>query len=128
MNEIKRIMIVDDERTILLSLSHLLKTEGVEVVTCLKIEEAEESLKRKHFDLIIADIRMSGMLGREGLELLNYVKQKDPSTRVVIMTAYGSPDIEKEAYSLGAYHYYNKPIDLVHLKQLVADSGIPVKN
>jgi len=126
MSEVKRILIVDDEPTILLSLSYCLKTEGVEVITSSKIEAAEEALSRYFFDLVIADIRMSGMYGIEGLELLSYVKKISPNTEVIIMTAYGSDDIKKEAKDRGAYYYYDKPVNIEHLLGKVKELGIPV--
>lgn len=122
----KRILIVDDEPTIILSLSYCLKTNNVEVVTCSKIEAAEEALARYSFDLVIADIRMSGMYGIEGLELLKYVKDRNPVTAVIIMTAYGSPEIKDEAFRRGAYYYYEKPVDIEHLLERVVRLGIPV--
>jgi len=126
MGEIKRILIVDDEPTILLSLSYCLKTQGVEVITSSRIEAAEEALSRYFFDLVIADIRMSGMYGVEGLELLSYVKKISPKTAVIIMTAYGSDDIRAEAAARGAYHYYDKPVNIEHLLGRVRELGIPV--
>jgi len=126
MGEIKRILIVDDEPTILLSLSYCLKTEGVEVITSSRIEAAEEALSRYFFDLVIADIRMSGMYGVEGLELLSYVKKVSPKTEVIIMTAYGSDEIRAEASRRGAIHYYDKPVNIEHLLSKVRELGIPV--
>src|SRR5512138_2799661 len=108
-NPLKKILIVDDEQSILLSLSYILKVEGVEVLACNEVEQAEEALGNSHFDLVIADIRMSGVDGIEGLELLSYIK-KNYATAVIIMTGYGTPDIEAEAYRRGAYHYFGKPI------------------
>ncbi len=122
----KRILIVDDEPTILLSLSYCLKTDGVEVITSSRIEAAEEALARYPFDLVIADIRMSGMYGIEGLELLRYVKELNPVTAVIIMTAYGSPEIKEEAFKRGSYYYYEKPVDIDHLLMMVNRLGIPV--
>jgi DNA-binding NtrC family response regulator len=126
MSEVKRILIVDDEPTILLSLSYCLKTEGVEVITSSKIEAAEEALSRYFFDLVVADIRMSGMYGIEGLELLSYIKKISPKTDVIIMTAYGSDEIKKEASDRGAFYYYDKPVNIEHLLGKVRDLGIPV--
>jgi len=126
MSEVKRILIVDDEPTILLSLSYCLKTEGVEVITSSKIEAAEEALSRYFFDLVIADIRMSGMYGIEGLELLSYVKKISPNTEVIIMTAYGSDEIKQEARDRGAFYYYDKPVNIEHLLGKVRELGIPV--
>ncbi len=123
---VKKIMIVDDEPSILLSLSYALKAEGVEVITCNEIEQAEEALEDTRFDLVIADIRMSGVSGIEGLELLSYIKKRY-ATEVIIMTGYGSDEIEAEAYRRGALCYFSKPVDIEELLNHVAAIGIPVR-
>ena len=123
---LKKILIVDDEPSILMALSHLLKNDRTLVITSSRIEEAEEALDRYRFDLVIADVRLSGIEGIEGLELLSYVKGISPETKVIIMTAYGSDDMKESAYKRGAYHYYEKPIDMDDLTRKVEDCGIPV--
>lgn len=123
----KRILIVDDEPTILLTLSYALRSSDVEVITASKLETAEEALERYSFDLVIVDIRMSGVLGVEGLELLSYIKRFRPHIEVIIMTAHGSDEIQKDAYERGASYYYNKPIDIGELMQRVRTMGIPVR-
>jgi DNA-binding NtrC family response regulator len=120
----KKILIVDDEEHILTLLSRALRNHAVEVITTAKIEEAEYAIKNTFFEVVIADIRLTGVLGREGLELLSYVRDKSPGTRVIIMTGYGSPEIEKEAYERGAFLYFDKPIDLKVLKQKLEDVGV----
>ncbi len=122
----KKILIVDDEPTILMSLSHLLDNKDTNVITSRRIEEAEESIKRYHFDVVIADIRLSGIEGIEGLELLSYIRRVSPDTKVIIMTAYGSNEMRDSAYERGAYHYYEKPIDIEDLVKRVNECGIPV--
>lgn len=125
--ELKKILIVDDEQSILLSLSHALRTEGVEVIACDEIEQAEDALGNTRFDLVIADIRMSGVNGIEGLELLSYIKQRY-STEVIIMTGYGNEEIEAEACRRGALQYFMKPVDIGELMRVVGSIGIPVKS
>jgi len=120
----KKILIVDDEPTILMTMSHVLSGKDTMVITSSRIEEAEEALARYTFDLVIADIRLSGMEGIEGLELLSYVKQISPKTNVIIMTAYGSDEIKEEAYKRGAFHYFEKPIDIPQLIERVQSVGI----
>ncbi len=122
----KKILIVDDEKTILLSLAYALKTEGVEVITCNKSEWAEKALSNYNFDLIITDIRLSGTHGEEGLEILEQVKKKNPKTPVIIMTAYGSEKVQSEAKRLGAYRYFDKPIDINVLLESIAKLKIPI--
>jgi DNA-binding NtrC family response regulator len=125
-NPLKKILIVDDEQSILLSLSYILKVEGVEVLACNEIEQAEEALANSHFDLVIADIRMSGINGIEGLELLSYIKERF-TTEVIIMTGFGTPEMEAEAYRRGASNYFKKPIEIPTLLEAVAKLGIPVR-
>jgi len=120
----KKVLLVDDEPTILLTLSHLLSSRDTTVITSSRIEEAEEALSRYAFDLVIADIRLSGMYGIEGLELLSYIKARNKDTAVIIMTAYGSDEIREDAYKRGAAHYYEKPIDISHLLSKVRSLGI----
>ena len=110
-----KIMIVDDEPTILMTLSHLFSNKETAVMTCSTIEEAKEAFSRHVFELVIADIRLSGIYGIEGLELLSFVKKMHPETEVIIMTAYGTNESKEEAYRRGAFHYYEKPIDITDL-------------
>jgi len=124
----QKILIVDDEPTILLTLSHLLSNKETTVITSSRMEEAEEALSRYSFDLVVADIRLSGMYGIEGLELLSFIKDMHPETEVIIMTAYGTEEIREDAFRRGAYHYYEKPIDLSHLAAKVQALGIPVSS
>lgn len=121
--EPKRLLIVDDEPTILLTLSYALRAEGVDVITASRLEPAEEALSRYTFDVVIVDIRMSGILGIEGLELLSYIKRNWPKTDVIVMTAHGSDEIRKEAYDRGASYYYNKPVDIRELSERVRGLG-----
>lgn len=123
----KRLLIVDDEPTILLTLSYALRSEGVEVITASRLESAEEALSRYPFEVVIADIRMSGILGIEGLELLSYIKRYWPKTEVIVMTAHGSEEMKKEAYDRGARYYYDKPLDIAELTERIRGLGVPVK-
>lgn len=122
----KKILIVDDEPSILFTLTHLLKIVGVEVIACSEIEQAEAALATVHFDLVIADIRMSGVDGIEGLELLTYVKN-DYATPVIIMTGYGSREMEEEAQQRGVHYFMRKPVEIKELLSSVASLGIPVR-
>ena len=124
----KKILIVDDEDTILMTLSHLLSSKETTVITSSRMEEAEEALSRYSFDLVIADIRLSGMYGIEGLELLSFIKDMHPKTEVIIMTAYSTEEIKEDAFRRGAYYYYEKPIDLSHLVAKVQALGISLSS
>lgn len=122
----KKILIVDDEQSILLMLSYALQCEGVEVITCNEMKLAEKALASTHFDLVITDIKMSGVKDDEGLDLLKFIKERY-STEVIVMTGYGSPEIKTLAYELGATHFFSKPMDLRELLLKVDVIGIPTK-
>jgi DNA-binding NtrC family response regulator len=122
----KKILIVDDEKTILLSLAYALKAEGVEVITCNKSEWAEKALSNYDFDLIITDIRLSGAKGEEGLAILEQVKAQNPTTPVIILTRYDSEEVQKRVKKLGAYRYFDKPVDINVLLDSIAKLKIPV--
>ncbi len=121
-----RILIVDDEPTILLTLSYALRSNAVEVVTAGRLEQAEAALQKAAFDLVIADVRMSGMLGVEGLELLTYIKRYWPRTKVIVMTAHGSDEVQQDAAARGADRYFTKPVDIKDLMRTIAEMGLPV--
>ncbi len=127
MTKYKKILIVDDEPSILHTLSHFLKVNGNEVLTSSEMSAAEYMIKSTKVDLVLADIRLTGVLGREGLELLSYIKEHSEETTVIIMTGYGSPEIEKEAYDRGAYYYIDKPIRLHALHERLSKLGIGTK-
>ena len=115
---------MDDEPAVLLTLSNSLRSPGVEVVTASRLESAEAALEKYFFDLVIADIRMAGILGIEGLELLSYVKKNSAKTKVIIMSGSESGDLRKQALERGADHYYDRPIDVAALMQRVKEMGL----
>lgn len=117
----KRILLVDDEPTILLGLCHIFRSSGAHVTPCLRREEAEEAIHNQIFDVALLDVRLSGRDGRAGLDLLSQVKERCPRTHVIIMTAFGGDEIRREALARGASHYCDKPLNLDQLLQLVRD-------
>jgi len=107
-----RVLVVDDESSILSVLSTLLKAEGYDVVSALGGERAQEYLNGERFDLMLADIRMSPI---SGMDLLREVHDKHPDTAVIIMTAYGSVETAVEALKMGAFDYVTKPFKIDEL-------------
>src|SRR5579862_427529 len=103
-----RLLIVDDERGIVIALKGLFSKEGYEVETAESGEEALEKVKTAPFHVIITDLSMRGM---SGLDLLRAVKQLDAECSVLMITAYGSQRIAVEAMKAGAEDYLPKPFD-----------------
>ncbi len=123
----KRILVVDDEKTILLSLAYALKADGVDVITCNKAEWAEKALQNYYFDVVITDLRLSKTEDNEGMKILEMTKKKHPNSKVIVMTAYGSEELQKKIRTLGADRYFDKPVDLDLLIQAIEQLGVPMK-
>src|SRR5579862_8406219 len=103
-----RLLIVDDERGIVIALKGLFSKEGYEVETAESGEEALEKVKAAPFHVIITDLSMKGM---SGLDLLRAVRHFDRTCAVLMITAYGSQRIAVEAMKAGAEDYLPKPFD-----------------
>jgi len=113
-----RLLVVDDEPSMLDMLSLLWRGEGYEVSTARSAAEARERLAEHAADLVLCDILMPD---GNGLELLREIKAADPRVAVIMMTAYTSTKSALEAMKLGAYDYISKPFaDLEELKLLVS--------
>ncbi len=101
-----------------------IQKNNIEVIKCYEMSHAELAIGFTFFNIVIADIRLTGVLGREGLELLPYINEKSPGTKTIIMTGYDSEEIRQEAYERGAFHYFEKPIDLEELSAKLEEAGI----
>jgi two-component system response regulator AtoC/two-component system nitrogen regulation response regulator NtrX len=111
-----RVLIVDDEKSLLLALKGLLSREGYQVETAASGEEAVPRLETGSFHAVLTDLSMPGM---SGLQLLEHAKRIDPDLAVVMMTAYGSEKIAVEAMKLGAADYLPKPFDNDEIRVVV---------
>jgi len=115
----KKILIIDDEKSILHLLSVVFKKEGWKVETCLSSPNAIEVIDKKDFDLIVCDIKMPQI---SGMEILKHVKEKKQDIPVIMMTAYGSIKQAVEALKIGAIDYVMKPFEIDELKIIVANA------
>jgi DNA-binding NtrC family response regulator len=112
-----KVLVVDDERSILLLLKEALSQWGYQVTVASSAAEALGLLKSELFDALITDIRMPDM---SGLELLREVKKQDESIEVVMMTGYPTIASAVQALKEGAYDYLSKPLILDELRHLMS--------
>jgi two-component system response regulator PilR (NtrC family) len=115
-----RLLIIDDEESLLDFLSLLFLQEGYEVETAKNVEAGRRELARKSFDLVLCDVTMPD---GSGLDLLREIKANEPSPPVIMMTAYTSTKTAIEAMKLGAADYVSKPFDVEELK-IVAQKAL----
>ena len=119
------ILVVDDLRSIRLTLGGILEDEGHNVVTAENGYQAIEAAKGTHFDAIFMDIKMPGI---NGVQTFREIKKVDPKVAVIMMTAYSVEDLVKRAINEGAYTCVYKPFDMEKIIELVENISQEKKN
>jgi len=112
-----KVLVVDDEKSILLLLSEALTQWGYQVTCAGTATEALELLRSELFDALISDVRLPDM---SGLELLREVRKQDEAIEIVMMTGYPTIASAVQALKEGAYDYLSKPLILDELKHLMS--------
>jgi DNA-binding NtrC family response regulator len=112
-----RLLVVDDELHVRESLSSWFVEDGYEVDAASDAKEALSALGRRHYDVVITDIKMPGM---DGLELQRRIREVSPRAAIILITAYASVSTAVQALKDGAYDYVTKPFDPEALSRVVA--------
>jgi len=115
----QRILVVDDEDAILFSLKSYFESYGYVVDCAREMEEAQAMLTQIRYDVVIADMRLTGSHGAQGLEIIGQVKEQCPWTSTILLSAHWTAEIEKEARSRGVVAFLQKPMPLAELAQIV---------
>lgn len=113
----KSILVVDDEKSQREILEMILSGEGYDVTTASSGEAAMKFVESRRFDLVLTDLKMTGM---SGLDLLKELTNFDKSIIVILLTAHGSVDSAVDALRLGAFDYLQKPYDSEKLLDTVS--------
>jgi DNA-binding response OmpR family regulator len=114
--EMNKILVVDDEKNIRLTLSQALETLGMPIQTAGDGEEALQKLRESDFSLVLLDLKLPGM---DGLEVLRRIRESWPKIRVIMITAHGTIDYAVEAMKLGAVDFLRKPFSPGEIRRLV---------
>lgn len=111
-----KVLLVDDEREFVQTLSERLKTRNLESSIAYDGEQALEMIEHEVPDVIVLDLRMPGI---DGIETLRRVKKSHPEVEVIILTGHGSDQEQAEAEDLGAFAYLRKPVNVNELAQVM---------
>ena len=111
-------MIVDDEEPILFSMSDYFTEHGWQVDCARTIDEARALASGRDYDVIITDLHLTGLQSAEGLELVSFL-QTTGKARAVVLTAYGTAELERVAIELGADAFLQKTMPISEIAQLV---------
>ena len=115
----KRLLLIDDDVSIFMAYKKLLNDRGRKIDTASTFERAKELLEHHHYDIMITDLRLSGVESEEGFELIQVAKYSNPRIHIIMITAYGDHDIKKRAYHLGVTHYFEKPVPIKVLRRWI---------
>src|SRR5438309_5952234 len=113
---VARILIVDDEETVMLTIQGVLELDGHDVTASTSAETALQLIRTQHFDVMLTDLRMDGM---NGIDLLKELHIVAPDSALIVLTGYASLDTAVEAMREGAYDYLVKPCDVLELRTTV---------
>jgi len=117
MSDPLQVLLLDDEPIVGKRLGPALTKIGCEVEVFEEPVAALARLKKKAFDIVVTDIRMDEM---DGMQILEYVNETSPRTKVIMMTGYAMIALAREAMEKGAFDFIAKPFKPDDLRQVIA--------
>jgi DNA-binding response OmpR family regulator len=121
MTDKMRLLLVDDELKFLDALCRRLELRGFDVTKAATGEEAIEAARKSEFALVLLDLKMPGMDGREVLRVL---KQEHRQLEVIILTGHGSLETEVQCKELGAFGFMSKPFEFCEFLNIIKDAHL----
>ena len=109
-----KICILEDEKTLALSMQEFLEDSGYEVECCTHAEEAFDKIYEKSYDLLLLDVNVNGE--KNGFELLSSLRESKIATPAIFITSLNNIENLTEGYACGCCDYIRKPFDLAELK------------
>lgn len=110
------ILVLDDEEIVCTRLKPSLEKDGYRVETFTDSGQAKQRLEKKSFDIVVTDLKMSGI---DGMELFRFIKEKWPRTRVIMISGFATVEITREALQAGVRDIIAKPFKISQLKELI---------
>jgi DNA-binding NtrC family response regulator len=114
-----RLLVIDDEESICFSMSEYFSLHGYRVDTAQELDEAEKLIESREYKVVIQDLRLATTRNPDGLNIIKKIRGHNPQTRIIVLTAYGSSEMEDEARRCGADAFLRKPKPLSQVAQVV---------
>ena len=114
-----RLLVVDDEESICFSMSEYFSLHGFRVDTASEWEEAEKLIEATEYRVVIQDLRLTTTRNPDGLNIIKLIRDHNSQTKIVVLTAYGSSEMEDEARRCGADAFLRKPKPLSQVAQVI---------
>lgn len=110
------ILLLDDEPIVCKRLKPYLEKNGYEVETFTDSSKAMERIEERDFDIVITDLKMEGI---DGMTFLTRVKEKSPSTQVIVITGFATMETAKQSFQKGVFDFVAKPFKLSEIHEIV---------
>jgi signal transduction histidine kinase len=117
MREQPKVLVVDDEESVVVTIKAILQLDGYDVATTTSGAEARTMVRQQEFDLVLTDLRLED---GDGLDVLRAVREHFPETVTIMLTGYASLESAIQALRVGAYDYLVKPSEVEELRSTVA--------
>ena len=117
MRERPRVLVVDDEESVVITIRAILELDGYEVRTSTTATQARALVREQELDLVLSDLRLED---GDGLDVLRAVQESSPETVTIMLTGYASLESAVQALRAGAYDYLIKPSEVEELRSTVA--------
>ena len=115
----RRVLVVDDEPLLRWSVAETLSDRGFDIVETGDAEGARAAVRNAGFDAVLLDLQLPDS---SDLSLLRTLHALSPATPLILMTAFGSPELEHDALALGAYRVVDKPFEIDDLAHVVTEA------
>ncbi|MCB2226054.1 MAG: response regulator [Desulfarculaceae bacterium] len=113
-----RVLLIDDEKELVTTLSERLELRGIDNDWATSGEAGLELARKQAYDCVVVDLKMPGL---GGLDTIRAIRQEQPDTRVIILTGHSAGEEMEGAQDLGTYRYLVKPVDIEDLLNLMQD-------
>ena len=117
MREQPKVLVVDDEESVVVTIKAILQLDGYNVATTTSGKQARKMVRETEYDLVLTDLRLED---GDGLDVLKTVRESYPETVTIMLTGYASLESAIQALRAGAYDYLVKPSEVEELRATVA--------
>lgn len=124
----KRILLADDEESLLLAYQKLLHAPGITIDSIQNVTDAKKMLEKHSYDAAIIDLRLTGTQELDGLEIISGTKKRYPQSKIIAITAYTDNQIKQKVINAGASYLFEKPVSVTLIRELLKNMGIYSEN
>jgi DNA-binding NtrC family response regulator len=111
-----KVLVLDDEEIVCERLKEFLEEKGIEVEAFTDSQKAISRMEEEKFNVVVTDLKMAGPTG---MDVLRFIRDKLPSTKGILITAYGMMEQYREAQLLDAFEIVHKPFQMAELYKLI---------